>query len=153
MTQPATSDGIALRSLVAGALPLLVAAAGFEGRAGELRAALDAAGLVRLDGFLGAELPRGARVGFVIAGGEVRLVDERDDALLRAPREGFAEDWLEAATRMRGTMFVVADGIDPRPETPVDELARVLHATAQDGGVIGAIVGVVEERPSLPLIL
>ena len=152
MTGSDTEDGIALRSLLAGGQPLLVAAAGHEGRAGELRAALDAAGLSRLESFLGAALPKGARVGFVVAGDEVRLVDERDDALLRASREGFAEEWLEAATRMRGTMFVVADGIELGPDTPPAALARQLHETAQAGGLVGAIVGVVEERPTLPLM-
>lgn len=153
MTDPRPDDGIALRSLVAGAQPLLVAAAGHAGRAGELRTALDAAGLVPLERFLGVTLPKGARVGFVVSGDEVRLVDERDDALLRAPRAGFAEDWLEGATRMKGTMFVVADeGVDLAPETPPAELAQALDVAARGGGLVGAIVGVVEERPTLPLL-
>lgn len=152
MTRSDLSEGIALRSLVAGPQPLLVACAGYEGRAGQLRAALDAAGLRRLDGFLGSSLPQGAKVGFVVTQDEVRLVDERDDALLRAPREGFSSEWLEAATRLRGTMFVVAEGIDLSPETPLAQLARQLDDTARDDGLVGAIVGVIEERPTLPLL-
>lgn len=153
MTGSDVAEGIGLRSLVAGPQPLLVAAAGHEGRAGQLREALDAAGLQRLDSFLGSALPKGAKVGFVVTGDEVRLVDERDDALLRAPREGFSSAWLEAATRLKGTMFVVAEpGIDLSPETPLAELARGLDEAARSDGLVGAIVGVMEERPTLPLL-
>lgn len=152
MTRSDPSEGIALRSLVAGPQPLLVASAGYEGRAGQLRSALDAAGLQRLDSFLGSSLPKGAKVGFVVTQEEVRLVDERDDALLRAPREGFSSEWLEAATRLRGTMFVVVEGMDLSPETPMAQLARQLDETARDQGLVGAVVGVVEERPTLPLL-
>jgi hypothetical protein len=150
VTRP--TEAIALRSLLAGVQPLLVAAVGHDGRAGQLRAALEQAGLPRLEGFLGTALPKGARVGFVVTGSEVRLVDERDDTLLRAARDGFAAEWLEAATRMKGTMFVVADGIDLGPDTPPGELARDLQSAAEAGGLTGAIVGVVEERPTLPLM-
>lgn len=153
MTRTDPSEGIALRSLVAGPQPLLVASVGHEGRAGQLRAALDAAGLRQLDSFLGSSLPKGAKVGFVVTQDEVRLVDERDDALLRAPRDGFSSEWLEAATRLRGTMFVVAEpGIDLSPETPLPELARGLDDAAKEDGLVGAIIGVMEERPTLPLL-
>jgi hypothetical protein len=152
VTRSEPSEGIALRSLAAGPQPLLVASVGHEGRAGQLRAALDAAGLRQLDSFLGSSLPKGAKVGFVVTQDEVRLVDERDDALLRAPRDGFSSEWLEAATRLRGTMFVVAEGIDLSPETPLVQLARDLDGIARDDGLVGAVVGVVEERPTLPLL-
>ena len=151
----AAADGVALRSLVVGSMPLLVAAAGETGRAGELRDALTTAGLAPLPGFLGTELPKGAKVGFVVDAEELRLVDEREDVLLRAPRGGLARDWLETARRMRGTMFVVARNLDVGPETAPGDLAAALHGHAERerGAVIGAIVGVVEERPTLPLLL
>lgn len=145
-------DGVALRSLLAGGLPLLVASLPEGGRAPRLHAALVDAGLQPLPGFIGHELPRGARVGFQLDTNELRLVDEREDALLRAPRSGLDAAWVAAATRMRGTMVVVLTGGHPDPELPPRALADTVDARARSGAVLGAIVGVAEERPSLPLV-
>lgn len=145
-------SGVGLRSLVIGSMPLLVAALDQGEPVERVRDALHDAGLERLPGFIGADLPKGAKVGFTVTGEEVRLVDERDDPLLRAPRDGFDPGWLEAATRMKGTLFVAASGVDPSPAVPPRELAQRLDAAASEGQVLGAIVGVVEERPTLPLL-
>jgi hypothetical protein len=147
------SDGVGVRTLLAGGLPLLLVLIGSGGQREErLREALTAAGLGSLPGFLGHDLPKGAKVGFVLEGEELRLVDERDDTLLRAPRHGLDPDWLEAARRLRGTMLVaLTDGLDD-PELAPRELAAAVDEHARAGAVLGAIVGVVEERPSLPLI-
>lgn len=156
MSEGATAtEGVALRTLVVGSMPLLVAAVGEDGRAADLRTALGAAGLAQLEGFLGVELPKGARVGFVVTGEELRLLDEQETVLLRAPRDGLASDWQQAATRMRGTLFVVARDVDLRPEVPPAQLAAAVHAEAAagDAAVLGAVVGVVEERPTLPLLI
>lgn len=145
-------DGVAVRTLVAGGLPLLVAGIGGTGRGPRLHAALRAAGLTDLDRFLGADLPRGAKVGFQVDAQEVRLVDEREDVLLRAPRSGFDPDWGEAAIRLRGTMVVAVQGPIPGPEVTPRRVAEVLDEQAQAGTAIGAIVGVVEQRVGLPLL-
>lgn len=141
-----------LRMLVVGGLPLLVAGVADDDPGRQLRERLGEAGLEQLDRFLGADLPRGARVGFVLDADELRLVDERDDALLRAPRAGVDDAWLAAARRLKGTMAVVASGLPVDATTPPDELARAVDDHARESDVIGAIVGVVEERPSLPLL-
>lgn len=145
-------DGVAVRTLLVAELPLLVAAIGDAGRGPRLRAALAEAGLARLPSFLGHELPKGARVGFALEGEELKLKDERDDTLLRAPREGLDPGWLDAARRLRGTMTVVLAGRPPDPQLPAGELAVEVDRRARDGDAIGAIVGLVEERPGLPLI-
>jgi hypothetical protein len=149
---PRPVDGVQLRTLLAGPMPLLVASVGTEGRSAELHDAVAAAGLIRLTGFLGADLPRGAKVGFVVEGPELRLVDERDNVLLRAPREGLDEAWLEHALAKKGTMFVVTEHLDLSEQEPAGQLARRLDEQARSVGVIGAIVGVIEERPKLPLL-
>ncbi len=146
------ADGVQLRTLLAGPMPLLVASIAGQGRPAELRDVLAAAGLSPLSGFIGADLPRGAKVGFVIEGSEFRLVDESDNALLRAARSGLDEAWLGAALAKKGTMFVVVDGMDLSDQQPAPELARELDERARSGTVIGAIVGVIEERPKLPLL-
>ena len=145
-------DGVALRSLVVGSMPLLVASLTEKGRAVDLRDALVDAGLQALPGFLGHDLPRGARVGFQLDHAELRLVDEREDALLRAPRPGLDAGWVEAALRLKGTLFVVLTGGHPDPSAAPRALAGVVEERARAGQVRGAIVGVVTDRPSLPLV-
>lgn len=145
-------DGVALRSLLAGGLPLLVASVTAHGRGPQLQAALADAGLTELPGFLGQELPRGAKVGFQLDRDELRLVDEREDALLRAPRPGLDDGWVRAAKRLKGTMLVVLGGGHPDPDLAPRGLADLVDARARDGLVLGAIIGVAEERPSLPLV-
>lgn len=149
---PQPVDGVQVRTLLVGPMPLLVASVGTEGRSAELHVAVAAAGLTTLTGFLGADLPRGAKIGFVVEGPELRLVDEQDNALLRAAREGLDEAWLERALAKKGTMFVVAERLDLSDREPAGLLARRLDDQARSGGVIGAIVGVIEERPKLPLL-
>jgi len=146
------ADGVALRSLVAGGLPLLVASVTPHGRGPKLHAALVDAGLAALPGFIGHELPRGAKVGFQFDRDELRLVDEREESLLRAPRPGLDGDWARAAKRLKGTMFVVLSGGHPAPDLAPRALADLVDARARDGQALGAIIGVVEERPNLPLL-
>ncbi len=145
------SDDVEVRFLLARGLPLLVAAVGDEGRGAELATALLERGLVELPAFLGVSLPHGARVGFVVDDDELRLVDERETVLLRAPRAGVDAPWLEAALGLKGTMTVVVRDLDMDPDEPPRSLAERVDAGARDGRAIGAIVGVSEDRPTLPL--
>ena len=147
-----TISGVGLRSLVIGSMPLLVAALDSSDEVQRVRAALEEGELARLEGFLGVDLPKGAKVGFAVVGDELRLVDDRDETLLRAPRSGFDPAWLSLAIDKKGTLFVAAQGIDPSPHVPARELAQRLDEAARRGDVLGAIVGVVEESPSLPLL-
>jgi hypothetical protein len=146
------TDAVHLRFLVVRGLPLLVAVVPPVGRGAELTAALADRGLARIGGFLGVDLPRGARVGFVLDASELRLVDERDDTLLRAPREGIDDDWIAGARRLRGTMIVAVDELALTPEAAAPEVAGAVDERARAGSALGAIVGVVEERPTLPLL-
>jgi hypothetical protein len=145
-------DGVQVRFLLVRGLPLLVASVPDEGRGPQLFAALAEHGLVELPAFLGVDLPRGVRVGFVVDGGELRLVDERDTALLRAPREGVDPRWLEAAQRLKGTMAVVLRDAELDPDEAPRDLALRIDGEARRGRTLGAIVGLVEERPQLPLL-
>jgi hypothetical protein len=149
---PPADDAIRLRFLVVARLPLVVVNVRAGGRGETVAQRLVELGVPPIDGFLGVALPKGARVGFVLDAQELRLVDERDDPLLRAPRDGIGADWAAAARRLTGTMVVVADlgGLDP--DAPAAEVARVLDEQARQGRALGAIVGVVEERPRLPLV-
>lgn len=148
----AAGDGVAVRTLVMGDLPLLVATVGDRGRGPRLHEALRERGLLVLAGFIGTELPRGARVGFMLDADALRLVDERDDTLLRAARAGIDTRWVEAACRLRGTMIVVLRGATPRPDLDAAALAAEIDRRAHEGQAWGAIVGVAEERPTLPLM-
>ncbi len=152
MDEPAPrDDGVGVRTLRVGSLPLFVVRVGEDPAQRQLLAAIGAAGVGRIDGLLGVDLPRGAQVGVVVGGDEVRLVDTHDAVLLRAERTGLDRDWIAAARRLRGTMFVVVDdSVDMRAE-PAGLLAA-LDVAARSGTVSGAIVGVAEERPSLPMM-
>lgn len=145
-------DTVVVRTLLLAGLPLLVASVGDAGRGPQLRAALEQRGVVSMPRFVGSELPRGAEVGFMLGTTGMRLVDDRDDDLLRAPREGLDEGWLSQARRLRGTMTVVVRGTPPIDELSPYELTGVIEACARAGDAWGAIVGFAEERPSLPLI-
>lgn len=145
-------DGVAVRTLLVGALPLLVAGVGDAGRGPQLRTALEERGIVAMPTFLGAELPRGAKVGFMLGGTELRLVDDHDDTLLRAPRAGLDAGWLDAARRLKGTMTVVIRGASPAPHLAPGQLAEVVEDRARAGDAWGAIVGFAEERTTLPLL-
>ncbi len=145
-------DGVAIRTLVVGGLPLLVAGVGDAGRGPQLRTALEERGVAALSSFIGAELPRGAKVGFMLGTTELRLVDDRDDTMLRAARDGLDEGWLAAARRLKGTMTVVVRGASPAPELAASELAAVVDERARDGDAWGAIIGFAEDRLNLPLL-
>ena len=149
---PEPMDGVAVRTLVVRDLPLLVASVGDAGRGPTLLAALEERGVVSLESFLGAPLPQGAKVGFMLDTQELKLVDDRDDTLLRAARAGVDAGWLEHARRLRGTMTVILRGPTPDPELEPGALARLCDERAAAVLALGAIVGVAEERPSLPLI-
>ena len=141
-----------VRTLTPGGMPLLVADLpdAPEGRA--VRDALRGAGLRVLTGIIGVEFPRGAAVGVLLEGEEVRLVDEHETTLLRLGRTGLAPGWLDAALRLRGTMLAVTTSLGVADlEDPVS-LGAALETEARDGRVDGAIVGVSDRRPRLPLV-
>ncbi len=146
------ADAVALRSLLVAGMPLLVASVPDVGRGPQLLATLREAGVAELAGFLGRELPRGARVGFQLDRQELRLVDEREEALLRAPRPGVDAEWTQAALRLKGTMLVVLRGGHPDPDLDARQLATTIEERSQSGQAFGAIVGVAEERLSLPMV-
>lgn len=152
MSDVAVDDPVHLRFLLVRGLPLLVAAVDDRGRGARLLAALGERGLPVIEGFLGVDLPRGAKVGFTVDATQLRLVDEQDATLLRAARDGIDAEWLAAARRMRGTMLVVLrdDALSPDEEPAV--LATRIDEVANEGRALGAVVGVVEERPNLPLL-
>ncbi len=141
-----------VRTLAPGGMPLLVVDLPDVPAGGAVRDALRAAGLRRLSGFVGVEFPRGAAVGLLLEGGEVRLVDEQETTLLRLDRRGLAREWLDAAVPMRGTMLVVVSGVDVAALTDASSLAECLDVEARDGRLEGAIVGVADRRPRLPLV-
>lgn len=143
--------GVGIRTVTLGGLPLLVAAVPSGGAGDLLLDAVAERGLVTLPGVTGVDLPRGARVGFSVDQQELRLVDEQDATLLRAPREGLDAGWLEAARRLRGTMTVLGRDLEVDAELDVPTLVARLDEAAAGGRVLGAIVGLVEERPTLPL--
>jgi hypothetical protein len=151
MSAPAT--GVAVRTVTLAGLPLLAAAVPSGGAGDELLDAVAERGLAPLTAVTGVDLPRGARVGFTVDQQELRLVDDRDATLLRAPRAGLDPGWLEAARRLRGTMTVLARDLEVDAELAVPDLVARLDAAAAEGRVLGAIVGLVEERPTLPLFL
>jgi hypothetical protein len=145
-------SGVGVRFLVVRSLPLLVAGLDEHDDGGRLADALVSRGLVEIPRFLGVDLPRGAQLGFSLTVTELRLVDEQDDTLMRAPRESVDEAWLEEARRLQGTMFVAVRGLELDPDQTPRELAHDLDAQAREGGVMGGIVGFAEERPTLPLL-
>jgi hypothetical protein len=145
------ADGVAVRTVTLGGMPLLAAAVPSGGRGEILLDAVTERGLLALPAVSGVELPRGARVGFSVDRAELRLVDEQDATLLRAPREGLDEGWLEVARRLRGTMVVLGRDVDLDADLDVAAIVARFDEAAADGRVVGAIVGLVEERPTLPL--
>lgn len=151
MSPPLT--GVAVRTVTLAGLPLLVVAVPSGGRGEQLLEAVTERGLTVLPAVTGVDLPRGARIGFSVDRQELRLVDDRDATLLRAHREGLDADWLEAARRLRGTMTVLARDVEVDADLAVPDLVARLDAAAAEGRVLGAIVGLVEERPTLPLFL
>ena len=150
MTEHRAVAGV--RTLAPEGMPLLVADLPDAPDGVAVREALRTAGLRALTGFVGVEFPRGAAVGLLLEGEDVRLVDERETTLLRLDRRGLAPEWLDAAVRMKGTMLAVASGIDVATLEDRASLAARLEAEARDGRLDGAIVGVADRRPRLPLL-
>lgn len=141
-----------VRTLAPGGMPLLVVDLPDVPEGGAVREALRSAGLRALAGFIGVDLPRGAAVGLLLDGEEARLVDDRETTLLRLDRRGLAQEWLGAALRMKGTMLVVGSGLDVAALEDPASLGARLETEARDGRLDGAIVGVADRRPRLPLV-
>ena len=149
---PADPPSVGVRTLTLAGMPLLVADLPDAPAGQVVRDALREAGLQTLTGIIGVDFTRGAGVGVLLEGEDVRLVDDRETTLLRLGRRGLAQDWLEAALRMKGTMLVVTRAIGVEAlEDPVS-LGAALETEARDGRVDGAIVGVSDRRPRLPLL-
>jgi hypothetical protein len=148
------SAAAGVRSLMLDDLPLLVVALPASPEADHVWRALHDAGLHALPSFTGVTFPRGARVGVQIEGAEARVIDEEDRTLLRMPREGLDGLWRAAALRLRGTMLGVVTDLDVAAIVDPRVLAVALDAQASSrpAGLLGAIVGVHEQRQRLPLL-
>lgn len=148
------SAAAGVRSLLLDELPLLVVALPPSAAASYVWRALHDAGLHALPGFTGIAFPQGARVGVQIEGAEARVIDEADRTLLRMPREGLDRLWRTAALRLRGTMFAVVTELDVVGIVDARALAVSLdvQAVSRPSGLLGAIVGVHEERERLPML-
>lgn len=122
-------------------------------RDGLLRALLER-GMVQLPRFYDVELPRGVRVGLTLEEEVIRLEDDEETTLLRIPREGVGDDWVDRALQLRGTMLCVGHAIGVGPDEGPHEICDLLDLAATDRRVAGAIVGVAEpmEGQGLPLL-
>ena len=152
VARSAGDDAAGVRTLTVAGLPMLVIDLPTASTGERVRSALRDAGLVVLPAVFGVEFPRGARVGVLLEGDAVRLVDEQETTLLRLVRGGLAPDWTAAAVRLRGTMVCITAGLDVAGLDEPDELAVALEASARLGAVHGAIIGVHDRRPRLPLV-
>lgn len=122
---------------------------------GLYRALLEA-GLVVLEQFFGIDLPKGARVGWILEGPQMRLETEAGDRLLQVNRDSIDAQWLAAALALKGTMLVAGHELGLDPDDTPGEVAAHIHSAAQRRQVAAAIVGVGEAEPedvfSLPLV-
>ena len=111
-------------------------------------------GLVQLPRFYDVELPRGVRVGLTLERDEIRLEDDEETTLLRVPRQGVDQPWIDRALELRGTMLCVGHRIGVGPDHDAHALCDLLDLAATDGRVAGAIVGVAEPMggQGLPLL-
>lgn len=159
----AAAETVEVRTLLMARRPLLIIslpdtslphpATAIDARVtGVLLNRLHEAGVEPIVGFLGHPLVQGAKVGFTLAADEVRLVDERDQPLVRWERSALDPDWLAAARRLHGTMLVVVRGVSLASHHDERALARLLDEAASQGRASGAVVGVAEPRLSLPLM-
>ena len=146
------SGGVGVRFLVVRRLPLLVAGIELDEDGRRLADALVSRGLVQIPQLFGVDLPRGAQLGFSLTPTQLRLVDDQDNTLMRAPREAVDEAWLAEARRLQGTMFVAVRELELDPDEAPRELAERLEEQARNGTLMGGIVGFAEERPTLPLL-
>lgn len=110
------------------------------------------AGLVVIEAFFGTDLPRGARLGWILETEELRLETEAGDRLLRIDRAGVDREWLDAARHLKGTMLLAGHGLDIDPDETPGEVAHRIDAAARERRVLGAIVGVGEAATNLPLL-
>lgn len=114
------------------------------------------AGLVVLERFFGTDLPRGARLGWVVEGTEMRLETEAGDRLLRVGRASIDKEWLDAALGLKGTMLLAGHELELDPDDTPGQVAHRLDAAARERRVAAAIVGVGEAEQddafSLPLV-
>lgn len=133
-------------------LPMLVVDLTGDGEADtpDLFPLLIERGLQRLPRFYGHDLPRGAQVGITLTSEELKVEDERENRLLRLPRDSVPEDWESAAKRLRGTMLLVGTDLGLDPDHSPKELCDLLEGAAEDDRLAGAIVGVAEPRDTLP---
>lgn len=159
-TPPADAVSAAARFVLLRQLPLLVVDltppedAGDEPptlREGLFRALLER-GLVQLPRFYDVDLPKGVRVGLTLEQQEIRLEDDEETTLLRVPRGGVDQPWIDRALELRGTMLCVGHDIGVGPDHDPHELCDLLDLAATDGRVAGAIVGVAEPAQGLPLL-
>jgi hypothetical protein len=141
-----------VRTLTPGGMPLLVADLPDTVSGSAVRVALRGAGLRTLAGFIGVDFPKGASVGILLEGEEVRLVDDQETTLLRLGRTGLSGAWLDAALRMKGTMIAVTTALDVEQLDDPAALGAALEVESRDGRVDGAIIGVSDRRPRLPLL-
>ncbi len=109
------------------------------------------AGLVVIESFFGTELPRGARLGWILEADELRLETEGGDRLLRMDRAGVDPQWSTAALAFRGTMLLAGHQLDLDPDETAGEAARRLDEAARRRDLLGAIVGVGEPTTGLPI--
>lgn len=152
MIEPSLAVGVGLQTLVVKTTPLMIASIPSTPKGLQLDSALRAAGLRPLTHVIGANLPLGAKVGFRLEDGELRLVDLDGEILLRAERGGIDKHWVQAALKLRGTMLVMVTGT-VLPQALVGQpLAQMLDQLAGAGQVFGAVVGVEEARMRLPLV-
>lgn len=117
---------------------------------GMFRTAVEA-GLLVLPGFYGVDLPRGARVGWMLDDQYLAMQNEQETTLLRVPRPAVDPVWEAAALRLRGTMTVLGWNLGADPDQTPKELCDLLDGAARGGRVAGAIVGVAERAVGLPL--
>lgn len=149
----AMDDAVAVRTLLVQAMPLVVADVPDRGRGTGLRARIGSLGLAPLGGFLGVQLPRGARLAVHLTPTELLLVAEDETTLLRAQRSGIDGGWAVRARALRGTMLVVTRGLELDAVDDEAVLVVALDAAGRAGDALGAIVGVHEEPRRLPLIV
>lgn len=101
-------------------------------------------GLVVLEQFFGVEMPRGARLGWVVEPDEMRLESEAGERLLRIGRASIDTEWLDVALGLRGTMLVAGHELGLDPDDTPGQAAHRIDRAARARRVAAAIVGVAE---------
>lgn len=157
MSDAAPPERVAVRFLVVRDMPLVavdvlhVAGERPALLAGGLFQAAAEAGLAPLPAFLGVDLPRGAQLGWTLEPDRLVLQDDRGGGLLDLPRAAVDDEWCRHALRLRGTIFVLGRGLGLAPDDGAGSVAATIDAAARDGRLLGAIVGVAEATPLLPI--